>query len=229
MKIVKKAFIKSLPVMAAYVVLGMGYGVLMSEKGYAPWVSILCSLVIFAGSMQYVAVDLFVTAASPISAAIMTVMVNGRHLFYGLSMIKKYRGMGWKKPYLIFSLTDETYSLLCDDADYPEKKDVPIYSFLVSLFDQCYWVLGTTLGAIAGMVLDINFEGIDFSMTALFVTVYVEQWLSSKDHNPALIGIGTSFLCLLLFGRSNFLIPAMLFITLFLSFPYINKKKAEEV
>ncbi len=224
--IVKKAFVKSLPVMAAYVILGMGFGILMNDRGYGPLWSIACSVFIFAGSMQYVTAELLATAASPFYAAIMTLMVNARHLFYGISMIGKYRDRGAFKPYLIFGLTDETYSLLCDDRDYPAKKEeADLYCFLVTLFDHSYWVLGTALGAILGTLLYFDSTGIDFSMTALFVTVFVEQWLTSKEQRSALIGVGASVVCLLVFGESVFLIPTMLLITLLLSLSY--KKRGE--
>ncbi len=227
--IVKKAFLKSLPVMAAYVILGMGFGILMDDKGYAPVWSIACSVLIFAGSMQYVTVDLLVTAVSPVHAAVMTLMVNARHLFYGISMIGKYKNMGKLKPYLIFGLTDETYSLLCDDRDYPsERKKAELYCFLVTLFDHSYWVLGTVLGAVIGTVMEFNSEGIDFSMTALFVTVFVEQWLTSKEQRSSLTGIGAAVICLVIFGESNFLIPTMLLITLLLSLSYRKRGGLDE-
>lgn len=210
-------------------ILGMGFGILMNDKGYSPAWSIACSVFIFAGSMQYVAVDLLVTAAPLAHAAVMTFMVNARHLFYGISMIAKYKNMGRFKPYLIFGLTDETYSLLCDDRDYPpERKEAQLYCFLVTLFDHSYWALGTALGAFVGAVLEFDSEGIDFSMTALFVTVFVEQWLTSKEHRSALTGIGAAVLCLLLFGEGNFLIPTMLLITLFLSLPCRKRGNADE-
>ena len=184
--VVKKAFVKSLPVMAAYVILGMGFGILMDKRGYGLGWSVACSVFIFAGSMQYVTVDLLATAASPLHAAVMTLMVNARHLFYGISMVGKYREMGKAKPYLIFGLTDETYSLLCDGKDDPaDRGELELYRLLVTLFDQSYWVLGTVLGALAGSLLAFNSDGIDFSMTALFVTVFVEQWLSSKEHRAS--------------------------------------------
>ena len=220
--LIRKAFIKSVPVLAAYFVLGMGFGILMSSKGYGPLWSVACSLFIYAGAMQYVTVDLLVTAVSPIQAAFMTVMVNARHLFYGISMIEKYRDMGKFKPYLIFGLTDETYSLLCDSEDYPAGKDAGLYCFLVTVFDQSYWVIGSVVGAILGTVIKFDSTGIDFSMTALFLTVFVDQWQKSKRHLPALAGIGITLLCLLIFGSGSFLIPSMLFITVFLSVPYIK-------
>lgn len=226
--VVKKAFIKSLPVMAAYVILGMGFGILMNDRGYGPVWSILCSVFIFAGSMQYVTADMLAAAASPLHAAVMTLMVNARHLFYGISMIGKYRDMGKAKPYLIFGLTDETYSLLCDGRDWPEdKKSARLYCLLVTLFDQCYWVTGTVLGSLIGAMLEFDSTGIDFSMTALFVTVFVEQWLTSREHRAALAGIGAAALCLVLFGESDFLIPTMLLITLLLSLSY-GKKGARD-
>ena len=215
-KLIKAAFIKSLPVMAGYVVLAIGFGILMKEAGYGLFWSFLMSFTIYAGSMQYVAVSLLSSGASLISAALTTLMVNARHLFYGVSMIDKYKDAGKKKPYLIFALTDETYSLLCGD-DYPEGEDKHWYSFFVSLFNQCYWVIGSIIGSIIGSLITFNTAGIDFSMTALFVTVFVEQWLTTKNHLPAIAGLFCSIACLMIFGPENFLIPTMISITIVLS------------
>lgn len=215
-RLIKAAFIKSLPVMAGYIVLGIGFGILLKKAGYGLFWTILMSLTIYAGSMQYVTVSLLTSGASLISAALTTLMVNARHLFYGVSMIDKYKDAGKKKPYLIFSLTDETYSLLCSD-DYPESMDRHWYSFFVSLFDQCYWITGSIMGSILGAVLTFNTTGIDFSMTALFVTVFVEQWLTAKNHLPAIAGLLCSVGCLAIFGADNFLIPTMIAITIVLS------------
>ena len=214
--LIKTAFIKSLPVMAGYVVLAIGFGILMKEAGYGLFWSFLMSFTIYAGSMQYVAVSLLSSGASLISAALTTLMVNARHLFYGVSMIDKYKDAGKKKPYLIFALTDETYSLLCGD-DYPEGEDRHWYSFFVSLFNQCYWVIGSIIGSILGSLITFNTAGIDFSMTALFVTVFVEQWLTAKNHLPAIAGLFCSIACLMIFGPENFLIPTMISITIVLS------------
>ncbi|MCR4588717.1 MAG: AzlC family ABC transporter permease [Lachnospiraceae bacterium] len=219
-EILRKAFVKSLPIMAGYVVLGMGFGILMNDKGYSVWLTLLCSLFIFAGSMQYITVDLLASAASPVYAAFMTLMVNARHLFYGVSMVGKYRKMKHFKPYLIFGLTDETYSLLCTDPEVTEDQAGEWYSFLVTAFNHSYWVIGSVLGGLLGSVLEFDSRGIDFSMTALFVTVFVEQWLTSGQHRSALTGIGASFLCLLVFGSSRFLIPAMVLIVVILTIPY---------
>lgn len=208
----KKAFLATLPVMAGYVVLGTGFGILLSSKGYGPGWALAMSVFIYAGSMQYLAVDLLSGGVSLITAALTTLMVNARHLFYGISMIDKYKNTGWRKPYLIFALTDETYSLNC--AGLPEGvEDAPRFYFLTSLFNQCYWVLGSLLGAVLGAVIPFSTEGIDFSLTALFVTVFVEQWQSTKDHIPALVGVASALLCLIFFGPENFLIPTMLLIT----------------
>ena len=214
--LIKTAFIKSLPVMAGYVVLAIGFGILMKEAGYGLFWSFLMSFTIYAGSMQYVAVSLLSSGASLISAALTTLMVNARHLFYGVSMIDKYKDAGKKKPYLIFALTDETYSLLCGD-DYPEGEDKHWYSFFVSLFNQCYWVIGSIIGSILGSLITFNTAGIDFSMTALFVTVFVEQWLTAKNHLPAIAGLFCSIACLMIFGPDSFLIPTMISITIVLS------------
>lgn len=224
-QLVKKCIMDTLPVMAGYVVLGTGFGMLMHAKGFGFLYTAAMSLFIYAGSMQYLAVDLLAGGAGLITAALTTLMVNARHLFYGISMIGKYKSTGWRKPYLIFALTDETYSLNCNGApsDVQQPKN---YYFLVSLFNQCYWVAGSILGVLVGTILPISTEGIDFALTALFVTVFVEQWKSTKDHIPALIGAGASLLCLFLFGADSFLIPAMLLITLLLTL-YRGKKEGK--
>ena len=214
--LIKTAFIKSLPVMAGYLVLGIGFGILLKEAGYGFFWSFLMSFTIYAGSMQYVTVSLLTSGASLISTALTTLMVNARHLFYGVSMIEKYKDSGKKKPYLIFALTDETYSLLCGN-DYPEGEDRHWYSFFISLFNQFYWVTGSILGSLIGALITFNTAGIDFAMTALFVTVFVEQWLTAKNHLPAIAGLLCSIACLMIFGPSNFLIPTMIAIALVLS------------
>ena len=221
--LVKRSFLDTLPVMAGYLFLGTGFGMLLHAKGYGILWAAAMSIFIYAGSMQYLAVDLLSSGASLIAAAITTLMVNARHLFYGISMIDKYKGCGWRKPYLIFALTDETYSLNCGGA--PEDvSDSKTYFFLVSLFNQCYWVTGSMLGVLVGSILPVSTEGIDFALTALFVTVFVEQWKSTGDHIPAMIGVLASVLCLLLFGAGNFLIPAMVLITIALTLYHRRKE-----
>ena len=212
----RKAFLKSLPVMGGYVVLGMGFGILAHNAGYGvPWV-LAMSLLIFAGSMQYVGIGLLQGGASVLITAVTTVMVNARHLFYSISMIGRYRDTGRYKPYLIFALTDETYSLLCDGKA-PEGTDPGLFFFLVSLFNQTWWVAGSLAGALLGGVLPFSTAGIGFSMTALFIASFTEQWITMKDHLPALTGLAGTLACLLVFGPERFLIPAMLLITLVLT------------
>ena len=215
-RLLKTVFVKTLPVMAGYIDLGLGFGVLLEKNGYGIWWALAMSLFIYAGSMQYVTISLLTSGATLISAALTTLMVNARHLFYGISMVEKYKNAGKKKPYLMFALTDETYSLVCN-GDYPEDTDPHTYCFWVSVFNQCYWVLGSVLGSLIGVAITFDTTGIDFAMTALFVTVFVEQWLGTKNHIPALMGVVSSVVCLLIFGSDNFLIPSMIAITVVLS------------
>ncbi len=222
---VRKAFYSSLPVLAGYVVLGIGFGILLRGAGYGVLWAFSMSVFIFAGSMQYVGVGLLTGGVSVLTAALTTFMVNARHLFYSISMVDRYRDAGKYKPYLIFALTDETYSLLCD-GKIPEGCDAQLYRFLVSAFNQSYWVTGSVLGSLLGAVLPFSTEGIEFSMTALFVASFTEQWLSSHDHIPALTGLLGTLVCLVVFGPERFLIPAMLLITLVLT---LLRRREEKV
>lgn len=222
---IKKAFWDTLPVMTGYLFLGVGFGIILQQNGYGPLWALAMSLFIYAGSMQYVGIGLLTGGASLLTAALTTLMVNARHLFYGLSMIEPYKGAGRRKPYLIFALTDETYSLV--SRKLPEDVERISYCFFVSLFDQCYWVLGSILGSLAGN-LPVDFTGIDFALTALFVTVFVEQWLSSKNHLPALVGVICAAVCLVLFGADNFLIPTMILIAAILAMLQKVKKEAQD-
>ena len=224
----REAFVATMPVMAGYVVLGMGFGVLMTTKGYGPLWSLAMSGFIYAGSMQYLAIDLITGGASLITAALTTLLVNARHLFYGISMVDGYRGMGKKKPYAIFALTDETYSLVCQDK-HETVEERHRFAFWVSVFDQCWWVGGSLLGSLLGQVIPFDVTGIDFALTALFVTVFIEQWLSTKDHVSAVIGVAASVICLLLFGADSFLIPAMASILIALTIlRFVRKEGAHE-
>lgn len=222
---IKQAFLKSIPVMAGYVFLGIGFGILMSNAGFGVLWAAAMSTFIYAGSMQYVGVGLLTGGASVFTTAVTTVMVNARHLFYSISMIDQYRNAGKYKPYMVFALTDETYSLLCDGKT-PDGVDKNLFRFLVSLFNHCYWVVGSVIGSLLGSVLPFSTAGIEFSMTALFVASFTEQWLETKDHIPALVGLGSTLLCFLVFGRENFLIPAMLLITLALS--VLRRREADK-
>ncbi len=215
-RMIKPALLATLPVMTGYLVLGFGFGIIMKANGYGILLTFAMSLLIYAGSMQYVAIGLLSGGASLLTVAVTTFMVNARHLFYGVSMVEGYRNIGKGKPYLIFGLTDETYSLVCRPEASIPPGDRGHYCFWVTLFDHCYWVLGSLLGALVGSLLHFNSEGIDFALTALFLTVFLEQWLTAKKHAPAVIGVVASLVCLLLFGADSFLIPAMLVIALLL-------------
>ena len=228
MKTINYALVQTLPVMAGYLVLGLGFGVLLESKGYGVLWAFAMGVLIYAGSMQYLAIDLLAGGASLISAALMTLMVNARHLFYGVSMLERYRDMGPVKPYLIFALTDETYSLVCS-TDPPADLDRRRAFFWISFLDQCYWVVGCVAGALVGQVLPFDVTGVDFSMTALFLVVFTEQWRGSRDHTAALVGVGASLVCLLVFGPADFLIPAMISITLLLTLLRPWMARREEV
>ena len=216
-KVIKPAFTATLPVMAGYLILGFGFGIIIKANGYSIALAAAMSIFIYAGSMQYVAIGLMTGGASLITTALTTLMVNIRHLFYGVSMLEKYQQTGKSKPYLIFALTDETYSLVCGDLPNIAPEDRTHYELLVSLLNHLYWITGSVAGAVAGSLIQFNSQGIDFALTALFLTVFTDQWLNSRKHGPALIGLGASVLCLLIFGAENFLIPTMLIIALALS------------
>lgn len=219
----KYAFKQSLPVMAGYLVLGMGFGILLKTKGYGVGWAFFMSLFIYAGSMQYVTINLLAGGATVLSAALMTLMVNARHLFYGISMIERYKNTGPYKPYLIFGLTDETYSLVCS-GNVPEGVDEKKYYFMLTFLNQCYWVIGSVVGSLIGNLITFNTAGIEFSMTALFLVVFVDQWKSVKNHTSAVVGVGISVACLLIFGAERFLIPTMIAITVILT---ILRKKLD--
>lgn len=218
----KTVFRDTLPVLTGYLFLGAGFGILLSEKGYGIFWAFFMSLFMFAGSGQYLAVSLLASQASLISTAIATLLVNARHLFYGISLVDTYRDAGKKKPYMIFALTDETYSLVTQNQP-PEGMRRHTYCFLVSLLDHIYWICGCVLGNIAGSTLPMRFDGVEFVLTALFVTMFVEQWLSNTNHRPAIIGVCSTVLCLLIFGSQIFLIPSMALIAILLT---VSRKTA---
>ena len=205
----QKAIIATLPVLAAYFVLGAGFGIILKTKGYGIIWALAMSVFIYAGSMQFVAINLITGGASFLTVALTTLMVNARHLFYGLSMIEKYKDTGKLKPYLVFSLTDETYSLVCTEKEKHPKE----YYLAVSLLNQLYWIIGSVVGSALGSVLPFDSEGIDFALTALFITIFIDQWYSVTRHFPAILGIAATFICLIVFGTDNFLLPSMLTIT----------------
>ena len=220
----KTAFLHTIPVMTGYLFLGFGFGIILQQNGYGVLWALAMSLFIYAGSMQYVGVGLLTGGVSLATAALTTLMVNARHLFYGISMVDAYKGTGKGKPYLIFALTDETFSLVSQGA--PEHVERNRYFFLVSALNQCYWVVGSVLGALAGK-LPMDFTGIDFALTALFITIFVEQWLITKNHFPALVGVISAIVCLIVFGSDGFLIPTMILIAAILVI-YPKTEKEEQ-
>ena len=214
LKALKSAFPHTIPVMIGFIFLGMSYGFLMKSKGFPFLYPVLMSVFIYAGSMQFVAVNLLLSAFNPIYAFVLTLMVNARHLFYGISLLGKYQNTGMKKPYLIFGLTDETFSVNCSTSP-PEGIDNKWFMFFVTLLNHIYWVTGTVLGAILGYMIQFNTKGIEFVMTALFVVIFINQWNETKNHRSAITGV----VC------SGFIIPAMILIIL--SFTYHYKKETK--
>ncbi len=207
-KAFRKAFKDSLPIMAGYLALGIGYGVLLQSKGFSFWWAILMSVTMFAGSGQYAGVDFMAGGASLLTTAFMTLIINCRHFFYGVSLLDKYRGTGIVKPYLIFGLTDETYSITATTV-LEEGINKKKYYFFLTALNHSYWITGCVLGAVLGMFLPFSSEGIDFAMTALFIVIMVEQWLTNKEHLPAILGVATTVICLVVFGAEYFIIPSM--------------------
>lgn len=212
----RAAFPHTIPILTGFGFLGLTYGVLMEVSGFPFWYPLIISLTVFAGSMQFVAVTILLSIFSPLSALALTLMLGARHLFYGISMLEKYRGMGWKKPFLIFWMCDETFSINCA-AEIPPGVDKGWFYFFVSLLDYSYWAIASTLGGIFGSFISFDIQGLDFVMTAMFVVIWLEQWLKEKDHTSSLLGLVLPVVCLLIFGRDDFIIPAMLVILLALT------------
>ena len=210
-KEIKQAFVATIPVLTGYIFLGMGFGMMLYSKGYNAIWAFFMSLTIFAGSLEYAAVDLLASGATVITTAVVSLALNARHLFYGISLVDKYKGVKGKL-YLMFGLTDETYSLVCNDTALEKVENKKRFYLLVTLFDHIYWITGSVLGALIGAILPFSTEGIDFVLTALFLTVFTEQWLSTKNHLSAISGVAASVIALLIFGADKFLIPAMLLI-----------------
>lgn len=205
---VRFAFYKTIPVLLGYLFLGLAFGLLLQEAGYSFWWALLSSGIVYAGSIQFVLVEFLSGGTGSLTVAVMTLLINSRHAFYGLSFVEKFRKMK-TYPYMIFSLTDETYSLLCS-LKVPEGIDEKKAMFLIALFDQLYWVAGSILGAALGQVLPFDMTGIDFAMTALFATIFVDQWREAKSHLPAIVGLCSAAVCLLIFGGSNFILPSLI-------------------
>ena len=223
------AFLKTVPVMVGYLFLGAAYGILMKVNGFGLVWTVAVSLFVYAGSLQYAGVSLLAAAVHPLYALAMSLMINARHLFYGLSVLDKYRNIKGCKPYLIFALTDETFSVICNEEP-PEGMDKASVYFWISFLDQIYWVAGSVLGCLAGSILTFNTEGLDFALTALFVVIFTDQWITKKDHRPALTGLLVSAACLAVFGADAFIIPAMVgILAVIVGLEKVDRKKVETV
>ena len=220
------AFRQSLGVLFGYVFLGTAFGILLRQAGFGALWSLAFSGLVYAGSLQFVLAGFLAAPTFLPTVALMSLFINARHLFYGLSFIERFRSMGKKRPYMIFSLTDETYSVLCGMDEVPAGVDKNGAMFLVALLDQLYWVAGSLLGTFAGG-LPLDFTGIDFSMTALFLVIFLEQWRGAKSHLPALLGLGCGAVFLLALGPDNFLLPALCttVAVLLLARPVLNREK----
>jgi 4-azaleucine resistance transporter AzlC len=222
----KAAFPKTIPVLTGFIFLGIAYGILMNSKGYGFIWAVLMSLLVFAGSAQYVAITALTSAFNPVYALVLTLMVNARHLFYGISMLDRYKGMGKLKPYLIFGLCDETFSIVCT-TEPQDGVDRKWFAFFITLLDHSYWVIGTAIGGLLGYMVSFNTKGLDFVLTALFVVIFTGQWKGSANRKPAMIGVACSVVCLTVFGPGNFIIPSMIAIIAVLSI--LRKKLSPEV
>lgn len=200
----------TLPICAGFLFLGISYGFLMRSKGFPAIYPMLMSLFIFAGSMEFVTVNLLLSSFNPLYALALSLMVNARHLFYGVSMLEKYRNTGLKKFYLIYGMCDESFTINCTVS--PAGVDKGWFMFFVTLLNHIYWVAGATLGALLGNIIHFDTTGIEFVMTALFVVMFMNQWNETEHHSSALAGLGCSLLCRVVFGSESFIIPAMLLI-----------------
>ena len=214
-KAFRPAFAVTIPVLCGYLFIGFAFGVMLRDAGLAPPWAFLSSLTIYAGSGQYLLVSLLAANASLVTVAVMTLLLNCRHIFYGLSFLETFHQMGHKKWYMIFSLTDETYSLLCS-LKTPEGIDPNAMRFWIALLDHSYWIFGSVIGAVIGGVLPFDSTGIDFAMTSLFTVIFVEQWMSAKCHIPAFLGLGAAAVSLAILGPDNFILPAMIAICVML-------------
>ena len=209
LRALKAAFPHTIPSFAGCWFLGMAYGIFMNVSGFGFWYPMVMSLTIFGGSLEFVAVSMLLGSFAPLQTLMMALVLQARHLFYGVAMLEKYRGLGWKKFYLIFGLCDETFSINCS-AEIPEGVDRGWFYFFVTLLNHFYWVSGSTIGGIIGSLLQFDTEGIGFVMTAMFTVIFLEQWLKEKRHDSSLLGLGLSALCLVLFGADSFIIPSMI-------------------
>ena len=204
----RAAFPHTIPILTGFLFLGTAYGIYMNVSGFPFWVPMLTSAFVYGGSLEFVLASLLLGSFAPVSAFLMALMIQARHLFYGLTMLQRYRGYGLRSAYMIFAMSDETFSITCS-AEPPEGVDKGWFMFFVTLLDQIYWVASAAMGAALGAVLPFSTEGVDFVMTAMFVVIFLNQWEKEKQHASAIIGIAAPLVCLRIFGSGSFLIPSM--------------------
>ena len=221
---------QTLPVFAGYLVLGLGYGIYVQSLGLPVWLPPLMGTVVYGGSLEFVLASLLLGSFAPVSAFLMALMIQARHLFYGLTMLQRYRGYGLRSAYMIFAMSDETFSITCS-AEPPEGVDRGWFMFFITLLDQFYWVASAAMGAALGAVLPFSTEGVDFVMTAMFVVIFLNQWEKEKQHASAVIGLAAPLVCLHIFGAGSFLIPSMvcILVALLLLRRPIEAKESEAV
>lgn len=226
-KALKTAFPYTVPILTGFLFLGISYGIYMRALGFSAAYPIFMSMLIFAGSMEFVTASMLLSTFNPLGAALLTLMVNARHIFYGITMVSKYKNVGKKKWYLIFGMCDESFSINCS-VDVPEGVDKGWFYFWVTILNQSYWVLGATSGALIGSLLTFDTKGLEFVMTALFVVIFLDNWLKEKNYASSLLGLAASLVCLVIFGADKFLVPSMCVIFLILSFakPLLEKEVA---
>lgn len=210
-KAFRAAFPHTIPIFAGFWFLGMAYGIYMNALGFSFVYPALMALFIFGGSLEFVAGSMLVASFAPVQALLLALIIQARHLFYGIAMLDRFRGLGWKRPYLIFGMCDETFSINYA-ADIPQDVDRGWFMFFVTLLNQVYWVSGAALGGLLGGVLPFDTTGVEFAMTALFLVIFLEQWLKERQHITALIGLGATIACRLVFPVDSFLIPTMIVI-----------------
>ncbi len=220
LKALKKAFPYTLPILTGYAFLGMALGIYMNAAGFSFIYPLMTSTIVYGGSLEFVVVEMLLSPFAPVSVFIMALLVQARHLFYGISMLDKFKGIGLKKYYLIYAMSDETFSLNCG-LEVPEGIDKGWFMFFITFLDQMYWIIATITGCLLGSLLNINTEGISFVMTSMFVVIFVDRWLKDKNHISAIVGVLVSLICLIIFGSSSFMIPTMVLIIVIL---YILRK-----
>lgn len=225
-KALKAAFPYTIPILTGFWFLGLAYGIYMNASGFSFLYPMTMSLLIFGGSLEFMAVEMLLSPFAPIQVFIMTLLIQARHLFYGISMLDRFKGMGWKKFYLIFGMCDETFSINYT-TDIPDTVDKGWFMFFVTLLNHFYWFLGATIGGLVGSLLKFDTSGISFVMTAMFVVIFLEQWLKEKNHSSSLLGLITSIVCLICFGSESFMIPTMVTIITILTISRMKFEKME--